>query len=170
MRKVEWRLFFAWNEEAELAYLEQRAREGWLLTSYLPLRYEFRQAEPGEYVYQFDYFNGPYAAGEERKAFITAFGWEHILSFAGWQYYRARQGTVESDELYTDAASLQGKYNHLLRLFAGLAVTNLAMAASVLSRSSIGVPGTINLAVALLLTYAAYRTWRRLRVYRDQLR
>jgi hypothetical protein len=168
--KVEYRLFFAWDEEQEQAYLEQRAREGWLLTSYMPLRYTFRQAEPGEYIYQLDYSSESASAYEERRQVITSFGWEHVLDYLGWRYYRARRGDVEAESLYTDAESLGYKYNHLLRMFIILAAVNFGAAMNVLFGALCGFPAYLSVAVALLVSYAAYRTWQRLQLYRRQLR
>jgi len=168
--KVEYRLFFAWNEEQEQAYLEQRAREGWLLESYLPLRYTFRRAEPGEYIYQFDYSSESASAYEERRQVITSFGWEHVLDYLGWRYYRAKRGDVEAESLYTDADSLSYKYNHILRLFIILALVNFSTAMNMLFGARRGFPACISVAVAILVSYAAYRTWQRLQVYRRQLR
>ena len=41
MKKVVYKVMFAWQEEKEIAFLEDMAKQGWLLIDVLPIRYTF---------------------------------------------------------------------------------------------------------------------------------
>jgi hypothetical protein len=108
------RWFWAWQEERETGWLEQMSREGWHLEGYAFGWYRFRRGEPREYLYRLD-FNPD--ASKQRDEYLGIFrdaGWEHVLSWSSWQYFRAERGKVFSEEIYTDRESRIAKYRRLL--------------------------------------------------------
>jgi hypothetical protein len=108
------KLFFAWNDDKEEAWLSQMAREGWHLQSLgLPGSYTFAAGEPREDVYRLDYI----IDRKDYQNYLQLFqdsGWEHVGELSGWQYFRTRQQGSQMPEIYTDNASKTQKYARVM--------------------------------------------------------
>lgn len=156
MNKVEYKLFFAWQEELEAAYLEEQARQGWLFVAIGFCKYTFVKIEPTEYVFQMDYSSGNKGDYHEKKEFLKSCGWDYVDSFLGWQYYRGLKAVVGESGLYSDEESLKEKYSQLNRLFIILGLLNLYFfffGIISLSRHGTNFVSILNLSVAALLLY-----------------
>ena len=98
------KLFMPWNFEKEQAWLEEMAREGWLLEK-MVLRYTFKKAEPQEMVYRADYFS--ITDKKKLQTYVSIFeeaGWELIHSQFGWHYFRIPKSEFQAD-IYSDPPS-----------------------------------------------------------------
>jgi hypothetical protein len=99
-RKKIWKLFMPWQYEQEQAWLEEQARQGWLLEKAL-FFYQFRKSHPQELVYRIDYLS---MASQKKldayKATFEASGWEYVFSSFRWHYFR-----IPADEYLTDIYS-----------------------------------------------------------------
>jgi hypothetical protein len=116
LRKFRW--YWAWQEERETAWLEQMSRAGWHLESYTFGWYGFRRGEPRDCLYRLDF--DPYA-GKRWDEYLGIFrdaGWEHVLRWGSWHYFRAEKGKTFSEEIYTDRESRIAKYRRLLAVIA----------------------------------------------------
>ena len=91
-RRFHW--FWAWQEEKETAWLEQMSREGWHLEAYTFGWYRFRRGEPREYLYRLDFDPDASKRRDEYLAIFRDAGWEHVLSWGSWQYFRAERYTI----------------------------------------------------------------------------
>ena len=102
--KTVFRIFLPWQDEKEINWLETMASEGWLFIQYSFLRYTFLKTEPKEYVFRLDYKTTNEKDIEEYKEIFAHSGWEHVSSFAGWQYLRIPKADFTTD-IYTDKTS-----------------------------------------------------------------
>ena len=77
-RKV-FKLFFAWNEGREEAWLRAQALQGWHLASVAPFFYRFRRGEPADITYRLDFQpgGGKFDKAEYLGLFRDA-GWENV--------------------------------------------------------------------------------------------
>ena len=126
MRKFKW--FWAWQDEAEEAWLREMANQGWHLSGIgFPTLYDFESGEAMDYVYRLDYRSH---WKMDKEAYLQLFrdsGWEYIEEMAGWHYFRKLAQAGEELEIYTDAESKIGKYQRLLA-FLGILTLPLFLA------------------------------------------
>ncbi len=114
-RKVVWKALTALQEEYEAKWLAEMSLEGWHLIKYSPFRYTFEKGQPKEYVYKFDY----QTQLKDKESYIQIFedaGWEYILEYMGWQFFRCEPDNVITPELFTDDESRIAKYLRLIRI------------------------------------------------------
>jgi hypothetical protein len=92
---------------------------GWHLESIdrIGLGFVFRRGEPIEYNYQQDFRAESKGKISEYLAFIEEAGWEHIVSYSGWHYFRKPITTGTADEFFSDSESKLEKYNRLKATF-----------------------------------------------------
>ena len=112
LKKLRW--FWAWEDEQEEAWLRQMSQAGWHLESVgLPGLYTFRQGEPRDYVYRLD-FNSNRAGFLHYVQLFQDAGWQHLLAYGNWQYFRKEARPGENPEIFTDNASKVTKYRRVL--------------------------------------------------------
>lgn len=108
------RLFWAWEDEKEEAWLNSMAQQGWHFTNFgLPGTYYFEQGAPRNDIYRLDYQLNP----KDKTAYLQLFqdaGWENVGAMGGWQYFRKSASPGEQPEIYTDNESKARKYSHLM--------------------------------------------------------
>ena len=112
--KRAFRWYWPWAEAKEAVWLEGMSRRGWHLARYAFGVYTFAEGEPREYLYRFDFSPDASKDWEEYNALYRDAGWEHVLSFGSWHYFRGEPGKVSTKEIYTDRESLIAKYRRLL--------------------------------------------------------
>jgi len=109
-----YKLFWAWQDEQEEAWLRQMSQEGLHLASLgFPGFYNFTPGEPANYVYRLDFITD----SKDRANYLQLFkdaGWEHLGHMGGWQYFRTLAGEGELPEIYSDPDSKIQKYRRLL--------------------------------------------------------
>jgi hypothetical protein len=138
--KSAFRWFWTWQEERETAWLEEMSREGWHLEAYGFGWYRFRRGEPREYRYRLDFDPGARKRWDEYLGIFRDAGWEHVLSWGSWYYFRAERGKVFSEELYTDRGSRIAKYRRLLAVIVVCVVLPITGTAPAM-RNLAGQPG-----------------------------
>ncbi|MBN2851714.1 MAG: DUF2812 domain-containing protein [Clostridia bacterium] len=109
------KLYFAWQEDKEIEFLEQRAAEGLFLTRAGFGVYWFKQGEPRKVSYQLDFkgFNNRISESEYLQLYEDS-GWEKAATFGSW-YYFMKEKTQEPDEsIFNDNHSKKVKYRRLL--------------------------------------------------------
>lgn len=90
------------------------SREGWHLASCVLGWYRFRRGEPRDYLYRLDVDPRAGKRWEEYLGLFRDAGWEHVVRWGSWHYFRAERGTAFSEEIYTDRESRIAKYRRLL--------------------------------------------------------
>lgn len=112
--KKVFKLFAYWQDTKEEEWLNQMAKDGWLLKDYR-FFYFFEKSEPGNYVYKTDYKTLKNTDFQEYKAIFKDAGWEHAAQFAGWHYFRTKTDNGVLPDIYSDSDSRIQKYTSVLR-------------------------------------------------------
>lgn len=103
--KKEIHLFFVSEYEEEEKFLNEKAKEGYLLEKITGLgKYYFTKSEPVDMVYRID-FNPQ--KDEDRESYLQMFrdyGWEYIQDLNEFSYFcKVQDGS--DDEIFSDVAS-----------------------------------------------------------------
>ena len=113
IRKFKW--FWAWQDEAEEAWLGKMSQEGWHLSSFrLPGIYSFTAGGPRDYVYRLDFRIQPKKDMEDYLQPFRDAGWEYVGEMSSWHYFRKEVRPGEVTEIFTDVESKVKKYKRLL--------------------------------------------------------
>lgn len=110
------RIFLAWQDDREEAWLNEMAAQGLHLQRVVfPCFYHFVEDEPSSYVYRLDFKSSPKTDMDDYLQLFADAGWEHVGQFFnGWQYFRKAIAPGETAEIYSDAESKIAKYNRLM--------------------------------------------------------
>jgi hypothetical protein len=110
VRKFRW--FWPWQDQQEEVWLTEMSQSGWHLASMAgPALYTFERGEPLPYVYRLDW------QGQSKRDYVQLFrdaGWELVLGYSGWHYFRKLVRPGEQTEIYTDIDSKIAKYQRVL--------------------------------------------------------
>ena len=119
--------FWAWQDEAEEAWLEQMALDGWHLVA-IPFlaSYRFEKGEPQRKVFRLDFISSRKDYNAYRQLFQDS-GWDHLGEMGGWQYFCKAAAPGETPEIYTDTASKAQKFNRVMLFLIILLPVNLFM-------------------------------------------
>lgn len=136
-KKTEFRFFTIPEWKKEEKYLQKRHREGWKFTGVTMLGfYHFEKCEPEDVVYQLDYNQEGAAHREEYIQMFHDCGWEYILDFVGYSYFRKPVSDMdgeESEEIFCDDDSridmmkrvFKGRMRPLIAIFFGVIIPQL---------------------------------------------
>ena len=112
-KKIVNRIFTIADYDREALYLRKMHAEGWKLkeVSYsnlvVAVKYTFEKCQPEQVSYQLDFYP---MKKSERASYLQLFkdcGWEHVIDFNGFSYFRKLHSGIESDaefEIYNDAS------------------------------------------------------------------
>jgi hypothetical protein len=104
--------------DAEEAWVNRMAAEGWLITRGGPL-YRFVRAEPGNRVIRLDYrLHDRRANREEYLQFMADSGWRHLAGKSK-QYFESTRPETDS-ELFSDQESRSRRYLRMLGAFSAI--------------------------------------------------
>lgn len=114
-KSLKW--FWPWQDQQREDWLQQMSLQGWHLLSIGlgGLEFRFAQGEKQAYVYQLDFRQESSQKMEDYLELFEHAGWEHVLSWGGWQYFRKRYEDGEKDQIFTDNQSKVQKYKRLLQ-------------------------------------------------------
>lgn len=108
------RVFFAWDYDKQIAWLNEMAGKGLNLVKVSFNKYVFEQGTPGEYSYRIEWLKQwptrPQSVSYIR--FLEEAGVEYVTSFKKWAYFRKKTSEGAFD-LFSD---LDSRINHLQRL------------------------------------------------------
>lgn len=97
--KTEFKWFTITEHEEEQEYLRKMNQKGWKLSAVsLPGIYRFEKCEPEDVVYQLDYNQEGIAHKAEYTQMFADCGWEHLLDYAGYSYFRKPASELKEDE------------------------------------------------------------------------
>ena len=116
IRKI--KLFWAWQDNEREEWLRNMSLAGQHLESISSpgMIFNFTKGEPIEYNYQLDFRLDKNIKMSDYVEFIQDTGWEHIDSYAGWQYFRKPTSSNQTDVIFTDTQSKVKKYKRLLAI------------------------------------------------------
>ena len=153
-RKTIRKWFWVWDFDKEEEWLENMARNGWVLDGVGFCTYHFIKTEPGEYSVRLQYL--PIA--EENTDYINLLeesGAERVGRMVQWVYYRKK--TADGPfQLFSDLDSRITHLDKIAKLMLIVAVANLLIGVVNSHNPSISL-GWINLLVASLVTYGIGR-------------
>lgn len=162
--KKVFKVFWAWQDDQEEAWLGEMAKSGMHLNVVMPFVYTFSRGKPEEYVYRLDYKNTLDKDYAEYQAIFRDSGWELVAVMSNWHYYRIRPENEMVPEIYNDNLSKSIKYQRLLGIFLPLfVVITLIVPPSLInhSRPYLGmwwdVVTIFGLAIKLFFVYAMIR-------------
>ena len=107
--------------EKEQEYLRLRHSEGWkLIKVKFPGFYYFERCTPEDMIYQLDYSDKNRFKYSNRSEYIKMFedcGWEHVLDFAQYNYFRKPVKAMNGSEegIFCDDASRQEMMERIFR-------------------------------------------------------
>lgn len=153
-RKTIRKWFWAWDFDKEEEWLENMARNGWVLDGVGFCTYHFIKTEPGEYSVRLQYL--PIA--EENTDYTNLLeesGAERVGRMVQWVYYRKK--TADGPfQLFSDLDSRITHLDKIAKLMLIMAVANLLIGVVNSFNPTMRI-GWINLLVASLLTYGIGR-------------
>ncbi|MBN2796120.1 MAG: DUF2812 domain-containing protein [Clostridia bacterium] len=105
------KLFFAWNEDKEMDYLQKMARKGYIFHHTNFFNYYFEEKEPESINYAADFKGFDKMPEEEYLQLFEDAGWTMVCRYGAWYYFK----NMDMDALlYNDYHSVQNKYKKLL--------------------------------------------------------
>lgn len=117
--KKSFKWFWPWQDQKREAWFRQMSQDGWHLKSigFGGLVFNFTPGEKLDYIYQLDFRQeDKKKMGEYLDLFEDA-GWEHVLSWNGWQHFRKRFEDDDRDQIFTENQSKIQKYRRVLGSF-----------------------------------------------------
>ena len=106
---------FEYTDEQE--YLRRRHKEGWKFVNVTGLgKYYFEKCEPEDVVYQLDYNQEGLAHKEEYVRMFEDCGWEYLMDFFGYSYFRKPAAAMNGEEeIFCDDASKLAMIDRIYR-------------------------------------------------------
>ena len=121
MNKVVYKVFWEWDWEKEVAWLNEMSRQGWQLCRVGFCTYEFADGEPGRWQYQLELLekNDP-----DYIAFLEDTGIQVVGRLFSWVYLR-RENDGTPFELFSDTDSILRHMDRVLTVCYLLGGVNL---------------------------------------------
>ena len=120
---------FKWfyDFEREEIWLNDMAAQGWHMQSFFLGLYEFKEGEPGEYIYRLELLPQRAAHYESHKyfRFLEETGVEIVSAWVRWVYYR-RKAEEGAFDIYSDVDSRIKHYRRVYHLFIPVSVLLLS--------------------------------------------
>ena len=118
-KKSIWRLFLAYEDQNQEAWLEALAQQGWHLSRPGLFRFTFTQGEPSLNRYRLDY---QMLRGRQRDEYLDLFrdaGWDLLGEVSNRYYFKARTDAF-CPEVFSDPESRRDRIRRELRLLGGI--------------------------------------------------
>lgn len=130
-RKTQFQFFTITDFEEEAQYLSKMHAKGWKFAYVsFPGFYHFVKCEPEEVIYQLDYNKEGRKNFAEYKQMYEDMGWEYLLDFVGYSYFRKPVSQMETDEkIFCDDDS---RLDLLKRIFMGRVIPMLILLAVII--------------------------------------
>lgn len=110
------KVFFAWQAEQEKQWLEDMARQGYVLEDIKLFTYIFSKQEPQDLVYQFDF---QILSKSNEGEYLGLFeDWTFIKRFGGWYYFRKPRDASNTNEIYSDNSSKSAMFKRIIGFLA----------------------------------------------------
>lgn len=97
--KKEFKYFTIWEYEKEQLYLQDMHKQGWKLIKITGIgTYHFEKSKPEDVIYQLDYNKEGLTHKEEYVQLFKDCGWEYMMDFVGYSYFRKPTSEMDGDE------------------------------------------------------------------------
>lgn len=117
-KKVRFKYFTIPEYQKEQDYLRHEHQKGWKFTKVtFLLLYHFEKCEPEDVIYQLDYNQEGIAEKAEYVRIFQDCGWEYLMDFVGYSYFRKPLSQMkDEEEIFCDDSS---KLDMIKRVFKG---------------------------------------------------
>ena len=106
------KLFFAWQMNKEKAWLEDMAKQGYVLEEVGFATYIFSKQEPKNLVYQFDF---QIISRKNKGDYLSCFeDWNYVGKIGGWYYFYKENINNENLDIYNDNQSKETMFRRLI--------------------------------------------------------
>lgn len=112
--KIEKKNFGIAEFAEEEKWLEEQHRNGWQLIKTNGTKYQFERCNADEWVYQID-FKEKGAADEEYIQMFKDCGWEYVLQYDKWCYFRRKEEDGADLSIFSDRFSKIDMYTKILQ-------------------------------------------------------
>lgn len=143
------------------------AAQGWKLEHAAPYVYHFRKSQPETVVIRLDYKNTLDKDYQEYQTLFRDAGWELVVTFANWHYFRINPQNNETPEIYNSNRAKSQKYRRLLIGLAPILIIFVSVFNPVFYRNQLqetgsladfsGVASIVRLVLLVILIYAFIR-------------
>jgi hypothetical protein len=171
--KKEFKYFTIFQYEQEQEYLSRRYQEGWKYVKITGLGiYHFERCQPEKVIYQLDYNQEGLANKEEYVRMFADCGWEYLMTFAGYSYFRKPAAEMNGEEeIFCDDQSklemmervLKGRMTPLLILFCTVLLPQCVMNFTIYHNYVLAVMYALILAVYVIVFIACGKKYRQLK-------
>jgi len=108
------KVIWAWEDDKEEHWLEQKALQGWHLVEVAPFFYKFKRESPRRVIYRLDYKGTLDKDYQEYLSIFQDSGWELVTRMSNWHYYRFEPDNNSVPELYSSNRTQAEKYRRLV--------------------------------------------------------
>jgi hypothetical protein len=112
--KIERKNFGVAEFKEEEKWLEEQHKNGWRLIKANRNKYHFERCDADQWVYQID-FRQKGSTEEEYIQLFKDFGWEYILQYDKWCYFRRKKEEGADLSIFSDRSSKIDMYNRILQ-------------------------------------------------------
>lgn len=114
-----------WSDDEIEKWLQEMAAQGLHLRSVnIFNRYSFIRGTPAQVSYCLDFVPNLNRDGDYYGLFLDA-GWEHVIEFTGWQYWRKTFTNGQAPHIFTDVESKIKKFKRALALISIISTLSL---------------------------------------------
>lgn len=112
--KIEKKRFGIAEFKLEEKWLEEQHKNGWRLVKTNGTKYQFESCDAGKWIYQLDFKeNGP--VEEEYIRMFKDCGWEYVLQYGKWCYFRRKEEDGIDLSIFSDRFSKIDMYGRLTK-------------------------------------------------------
>lgn len=112
--KIEKKNFGIAEFTEEEKWLEEQHKNGWRIIKTNGTKYQFERCDAEEWIYQLDFKeNG--AAEEDYIKMFTDCGWEYVLQYGKWCYFRRKKEDGADLSIFSDRVSKVDMYTRILK-------------------------------------------------------
>ena len=126
--KIEKRSFGIAEFAEEEKWLEEQHKSGWRIIKTNGNKYQFERCDVDEWIYQLDFKENGVAEEEYIQMFMDC-GWEYVLKYEKWCYFRRKKEAGVDLSIFSDRFSKIDMYTKILqsrRLIVTVAVFAIA--------------------------------------------
>lgn len=134
--KIEKKYFGMAEFTEEEKWLEEQHRIGWKIIKTNGAKYQFERCASEEWIYQLDFKENGMAEEEYIQIFIDC-GWEFVLQYGKWCYFRRKKEDGVNLSIFSDRFSKLDMYTRILESHRLIAVVALFAIACIIEYLSI---------------------------------
>jgi len=112
--KIEKKNFGIAEFSQEEKWLEEEHKNGWRLIKTNRNKYQFERCDADEWVYQLDFKKNGIAEEEYIQMFMDC-GWEYVLQYGKWCYFRKKKEDGADLSIFSDRFSKIDMYTRMLQ-------------------------------------------------------